>query len=68
MKTIYFLYAMLFKKVSVMQIDEDLDGKNICWAALDTPQDGYNGHNGTWVESDTAINAVWSLRSATGNT
>lgn len=45
-----------------MQIDEDFTG-NIKWAALDSPQDGQGGHNsGNWVESDTAINAVWKLR------
>lgn len=45
-----------------MQIDQDFTG-NIKWAALDAPQDGCGGHNsGTWVESDTAINAVWKLR------
>jgi hypothetical protein len=61
-KTIYFLYALLFKGVSIMQIDEDFTG-NIKWAALDVPQDGAGGHNsGNWVEADTAINAVWKLR------
>jgi hypothetical protein len=62
MKTIYFLYKILFCSVSIMQIDENLDG-HIKWAALDAPQDGFSGHNsGNWVEADTAINAVWKLR------
>lgn len=62
MKTIYFLYKILFDSVSIIQIDEDFNG-NIKWAALDAPQDGMGGHNsGNWVEADTAINAVWKLR------
>lgn len=62
MKTIYFIYEILFKEVSIMQIDADFTG-NIVWAALDAPQDGRGGHNeGNWVEAKTAIEAVWKLR------
>ena len=60
MKTVYFLYKILFCSVSIMQIAED-DG-HIKWAALDVPQDGMGGHSGNWVEADTAIDAVWALR------
>jgi len=61
-RTIYFIYAVLFKKVSVIQIDADFTG-NIVWAAHSGPQDGHGGWNdGDWVERDTAINAVWALR------
>lgn len=64
MKTIYFLYAILFKRVSIIQICEDwgIPGAAIKWGALDSPQDGYGGHSGTWVEAPTAIEAVWKLR------
>lgn len=61
MKTIYFLYMILFRDMSIMQIDPKLDG-NIKWAALDTPQDGYSGHKGNWLEADTAIEAVWRFK------
>ncbi len=61
MKTLYFIYALLFEGVSVIQIDEYMDG-NIKWGALDGPQD-YNGsHNCNWADGKTAIEAVWNLK------
>jgi hypothetical protein len=64
MKTIYLIYAILYKQVSVLRVDEDMRGKKIVWAAHDKPQDGYGGHNGKWAEGSTPQEAVWNLRSA----
>ena len=62
MKTIYFIYAVLFKGVSVIRIYCD-GGLSCYWVAHNEPQDGYGGYNGKWVESDSPVNAVWKLRS-----
>lgn len=65
MKTIYMIYAILFKNVSVLRYDENLDGLNIIWAAHDQPQDGQGGHNGKWAEGPTPQDAAWNLRRIT---
>jgi hypothetical protein len=71
MKTIYFLYAILFKKFSVMQIDYYINGKeegrHVVWWAMDGPHDGYGGHQSNCAESNTAIQAVWELRKIHNN-
>jgi len=61
MKTLYMIYAILFKGVSVLRTADDF-GKNIMWNAHDEPQDGYGGHNGKWEEAKTPQAAVWKLR------
>lgn len=58
-KTIFMIYAVLFLHVSVIRI-ETMDGESF-WSAHDQPQDGYGGHNGKWVNADTAKEAVWEL-------
>lgn len=62
MKTIYLIYAILVKQISIIRLDRDLDGKNIIWAAHDNPQDGYGGTNGRWEEGLTPQEAAWKLR------
>lgn len=62
MKTIYLIYAILFKDVSVIRIDDNLDGKNIKYAAHDKAQDGYGGTNGAkWSFAGNPQDAVWKV-------
>lgn len=58
MKTIYLFYAILFKNVSIVHLNNK--AKNWC-AAHDKPQDGYGGHSGLWIEASTPAQAVWNL-------
>ncbi len=60
MKTLYLIYVILIKKVSIIRITRE--NKSYIWAAHDKSQDGYGAHSGNWAEGSTAQKAVWNLR------
>lgn len=62
MKTLYMLYAIIFKGISVLRIADDWEQKDISWNAYNLPLDESCCHNGKWAEGDTPQEAVWNLR------
>lgn len=63
-KKLYFIYAMLFKKISIISIDESLNGKSVYWLAHNESQDGKGRHRATMLFSKgkTPVDAVWNLK------
>ena len=63
MKTIFMIYCVLFKNISIIATKYNLDDDSepIQWNAHNLPQDGYGGHNGNWAIGKTKQDAVWKL-------
>jgi hypothetical protein len=63
MKTIFMIYCILFKGVSIIATKDNIDDDNepITWNAHTGVQDGYGGHNSKWSCAPTKQDAVWFL-------
>ena len=63
MKTIFMLYCILFRNVSIIATKENIDNclEPVEWNAHTGAQDGRGGHNSKWATGETKQDAVWNL-------
>ena len=64
MKTLYMMYAIIFKGVSVARYSDSKTSDlsiDVHWWAHNEPQDPHGGTNGESVKADTPQEAVWLL-------
>ena len=63
MKTIFMIYCILFRNVSIIATKENIDNclEPTTWNAHTGIQGGYGGHNSKWASAPTKQEAVWRL-------
>jgi hypothetical protein len=63
MKTIFMIYCILFRQISIIAVNESLKcGDPIIWYCHDGYQDGSGGsNNAKWASGNTKQEAVWNL-------